>query len=356
MGSTTAPLDNYCAVLNGPYGSSYELAHRPLPSPLVDEALIRLDYSGVCHGDVYSRDGGGPAPLNPNRPLIGGHEGIGEIVSLGTDPSLSSFRVGDIVGVAWRCGVCGDCGPCRSASENNCLQQRVTGFHRDGTFQRYIAFPVDHLVRIPTGMDKAKACPILCAGVTVCTSLRKMRPQPGKWCVVVGAAGGLGHLAIQYAKFFGLKVLAIDGGRQDKEDFCRKMGCDAYVDFITAGSDLSNQVREATFGGADYTLVLSPYQTAYDAAGEYARFQGQIMAIGVGNCYMPLRPVLKKDLTIHSHETGTQRDIEEALQICSLGKVSCSVDLLPLSDLNSALDKIKRGDILGRLVLDLSKE
>lgn len=113
-------------------------------------------------------------------------------------------------------------------------------------------------------MDKAAACPILCAGVTAYTSLRKMQPQVGKWCAVVGAAGGLGHLAIQYAKVFGLKVVAIDGGRDEKEAFCKKVGCDAYVDFIKSGGHLVEQVKAATGGGADYVLILGPHQSAYE--------------------------------------------------------------------------------------------
>jgi len=113
-------------------------------------------------------------------------------------------------------------------------------------------------------MDKAAACPVLCAGVTAYTSLRIMQPKAGKWCVIVGAAGGLGHIAIQYGKTFGLRVLAIDGGRADKEAFCRRMGCDAYIDFLEAGEKLSGQVKAATCGGPDYVLVLSPHQSAYE--------------------------------------------------------------------------------------------
>lgn len=113
-------------------------------------------------------------------------------------------------------------------------------------------------------MDRVSVCPVLCAGVTAYTSLKIMNPKAGKWCVIVGAAGGLGHLAIQYAKVFGLQVVAIDGGRTDKEDFCRRMGCDVYVDYLKAGDNLTAQVKAATSGGPDYVLVLSPHQSAYE--------------------------------------------------------------------------------------------
>lgn len=109
------------------------------------------------------------------------------------------------------------------------------------------------------------ACPILCAGVTSYVGLRKMNPERNKWCVISGAAGGVGHLAIQYAKkVFGLKVLAIDGGHRDKEAFCTAMGCDEYVDFVEAGKRLGELVVEKTDGGPQYVLLLSPTQSAYE--------------------------------------------------------------------------------------------
>jgi alcohol dehydrogenase, propanol-preferring len=131
-------------------------------------------------------------------------------------------------------------------------------------FPAYITFPVAELIRIPSGMDLAGACPILCAGVTAYTSLRIMSPVPGRWCVIVGAAGGLGHLAIQYAKAMNLKVLALDGGLPEKESFCMRMGADVFVDF-TRGRVVET-VRDKTQGGADYVLVLSPLQSCYKFA------------------------------------------------------------------------------------------
>jgi propanol-preferring alcohol dehydrogenase len=257
------------AVLTGPYGDGYTIKELPIPTPGVHDALVQLEYSGVCHGDVYARDGGGPAPKDPVRPLIGGHEGVGRIVSLGSrsgtgseSESSDAFRVGDVVGVAWRSQVCGTCQACAAGAENHCFDQKVTGSHRDGTFQRYISFPTSQLVRIPPGVSLPSVCPILCAGVTAYSALKRMDPQPGRWCTIVGAAGGLGHLAIQYAKAMDLNVLAIDGGSADKEDFCMKMGADVFVDFAKPG--LVETIVAKTGGGADYILVLSPHQSSYE--------------------------------------------------------------------------------------------
>ncbi|OAG39966.1 hypothetical protein AYO21_05839 [Fonsecaea monophora] len=342
----TAPA----AVLTGAYGEPYTIKDVPIPVPRPHDALVELEYSGVCHGDVYARDGGGPAPKDPVRPLTGGHEGVGRIVAMGTE-GLNGFKVGDVVGIAWRSNVCGTCQACQAGSENHCFNQKITGAHVDGTFQRYISFPTSQLVPVPSGVSLPSVCPILCAGVTAYAALRRMGPQPGKWCVVVGGAGGLGHLAIQYARAMGLKVLAIDGGAPEKQRFCAKMGADVFVDFTAPG--LVETIVDRTGGGADYILVLSPHQSSYDAAGEYARFGAQIMAIGIGNLHMSLRPLLKKDLLVRSNQTGTKTDMKEALALFAAGKVVPELEVVELGDINGALDRIKRGDVMGKLVADL---
>ncbi|KAL3448205.1 alcohol dehydrogenase 1 [Aspergillus insuetus] len=356
----TTKIISHSSVLTGGYGKPYQLSEGTVPTPATGEALIRIDFTGVCHGDVYSRDGGGPAPAAPIRPLVGGHEGIGIIVSLdGQDAQDQKFAVGDLVGIAWRGRVCKACEPCGQGAENYCERQQIVGMHMNGTFQRYVAFPVDQLIRVPPSLDLAAACPILCAGVTAYTALQKMQPQPGKWCVVVGASGGLGHLAIQYAKYFGLKVLAIDGEvtiHREKEKLCRSLGADGYIDFLQAGSQLSEQVKVTTNGGAHYVLVLSPHQSAYDAAVDYARFGGQVMCVGIGNCHVSLRPILRKDLIVRSNQTGTKAEIEEAMRISALGWVRPKIQMMTLSNINEALDRVKEGRVLGKLVLDVSAD
>lgn len=127
----TAPA----AILSQAYGFPYTIEEVAIPDPEPQDALVQLLYAGVCHGDVYARDGGGPAPEHPVRPLVGGHEGVGTIVAMG-NKCLDTFRVGDLVGIAWRSYVCETCQACQSGSENHCFNQKVTGTHRDGTFQR----------------------------------------------------------------------------------------------------------------------------------------------------------------------------------------------------------------------------
>ena len=126
---------NIAAVLQGPYKDPYKTIAGPVPNPGVNEALVRIEFAGICHGDIYSRDGRGPAPTQPVRPIVGGHEGIGEIVEMGPGADNSSFSVGDTVGIAWRAATCHCCDACLVGADNRCRKQVVTGLHRDGTFQ-----------------------------------------------------------------------------------------------------------------------------------------------------------------------------------------------------------------------------
>lgn len=134
--NSQALLHSHKAVLVGSYGEPYDFTHCDIPTLSAGEALVCLEYSGVCHGDVYTRDGGGPVSSKPNRPLVGGHEGIGQIVALSRgSENESTFFIGDYVGVAWRSQTCGDCQACKSGADNHCRSQQIVGMHRNGTFQ-----------------------------------------------------------------------------------------------------------------------------------------------------------------------------------------------------------------------------
>lgn len=202
------------------------------------------------------------------------------------------------------------------------------------------------------------ACTILCAGVTAYTAISTMKPDPGKWIAISGAAGALGHVAIQYAKLLDLQVLAIDGGGVDprqKEQFCRAMGANEYVDFLAApGPILAEEVKRVTGGGVDFALVLSPHQSCYNDAGEYVRFGGQIMAVGIGTCQMPLRPLLQKAVTLRSSQTGSKIDMQAALHLAAEKNLKGQAEVVGFDQLNQALDRVKAGKVLGKLVLEIS--
>lgn len=153
MSSITSDFKGVSAILTGPYGQPYNFEQSTSRLPSKDEALVKLDFSGVCHGDVYMRDGGGPAPPTPRRPLIGGHEGVGTVVALGPE-SDNRFKTGQPVGIAWRSFVCGLCQACLSGSPNFCEQQTITGAERDGTFSSTYRYIVGEYTDVSEGTSR----------------------------------------------------------------------------------------------------------------------------------------------------------------------------------------------------------
>ena len=289
----SVPSVGWAAVVTGAYGERYVIRDDfPIPNLAKDEILIRLEHSGVCHGDCYSRDGGFPAPDIPKRPLVGGHEGIGRVVKIGElvekHPSNNwDVKIGDLVGAGWMNKACGRCDMCKMNRDNFCNNSIVNGLSTNGTFQRkkpckkavlclkilmenleYLNMPISQVIRIPDEVPSHLACPILCAGVTVYNAIRSADPKPGQWLTIVGGAGGLGHLAIQYGKAMGLKVVAIDGGpaadgsMSSKESLCMNLGADVFLDF-TKEKDLVASVNKITDGGTHITLMLVANQISF---------------------------------------------------------------------------------------------
>ncbi|KAF5005088.1 hypothetical protein FDECE_8408 [Fusarium decemcellulare] len=259
--------ENYkglAAVLRGPYGEGYAIENRTTRADVGSlDVLVHLKVSGVCSGDMHTRDGGFPAPQQPLRPLVGGHEGVGEVVRLGSDVGkIAGIKTGDMVGLGWRNSACGTCRECLEGFENSCLNKVVNGLHTDGTFQEYIVAPALHVVLIPKHLDPVSAAPVLCGGATTLAALRTGRVSVGEWVAISGAAGGLGHLAIQYAKAMGAHVIAIDGPQPEKEKFCTSLGADTYIDY-TKVPDVPAAVLKASNGGVHAALVLNAHGSSY---------------------------------------------------------------------------------------------
>ena len=254
------PETQLAAVLHDDYGARYSIERSWLvKQPDADEVLVRLEASGICFGDIHAREGGLPAPSPAVRPLVGGHEGIGRLVALGTGTEERGFRVGDHVGLGWRKWTCRECVFCSNGQDNHCPKQVASGFDADGTLQQYVRVPAHALARIPeTNVPAAELAPILCGGATALAAVRRTQAPKGTWLAVPGGGGGVGHLVLQYAKHAGLKTLAID--RRSKEKFCRECGADAFASF--EDEDMVGDILKIT-GGVQSTVVVSAISSAY---------------------------------------------------------------------------------------------
>jgi propanol-preferring alcohol dehydrogenase len=191
----------------------------PVPKPGPVQILVKVSHSGVCHTDLHAMMGHWPIPVK--MPLVGGHEGAGVVVAKGS--LVKDFEIGDHAGIKWLNGSCSECEFCRQSHTPQCADAQLSGYTVDGTFQQYAVGKATHASKIPKDIPLAAAAPILCAGITVYKGLKESGVRAGQTVAIVGAGGGLGSLAQQYAKAMGLRVVAIDGG-DEKRAMCEQLG------------------------------------------------------------------------------------------------------------------------------------
>ncbi|KAF5311145.1 hypothetical protein D9619_007804 [Psilocybe cf. subviscida] len=337
-------------------GETVKIVDHPVKSPddlAPGECLLQMHCTGVCHTDLHAAMG--DWPVKPVSPLIGGHEGVGTIVAIGKNTSNSPVKLGDRVGVKWIADSCLNCEQCKKGYEQNCENVKISGYTVDGTFQQYLVSWVNSVTPIPDGIESEAAASILCAGVTVYRALKYSETSPGDWVVIPGAGGGLGHLAVQYAKYMGRRVIAIDGG-EEKRKLCMELGAEAWIDY-TKSKDIVDDIKKLTEGrGAHATIVTTASSSGYTQAIDYLRANGRLMAVG-----LPAKATLDasifftvfKSITIHGSYVGNRQDAVEAISIAASGNVKCHYAMKKLADIASVYDDIGKGKIAGRVVLSM---
>ncbi len=229
------------------FGKPLLIEEVPVPSPGPGEVLIQVKACGVCHTDLHAA--AGDWPVKPSMPFIPGHEAAGIVVALGA--GVSERQIGDTVGVPWLHDACMRCEYCETGWETLCEKQHNTGYSCNGGFAEYVIASAPFAARLPADIDFNAIAPILCAGVTTYKGLKETEARPGEW-VAISGIGGLGNVAIQYAKAMGLNIVAIDIA-PDKLELARHSGADVAVDARSV--DAVAEVIEATKGGAHGILV-----------------------------------------------------------------------------------------------------
>ncbi|KAF8491383.1 GroES-like protein [Russula emetica] len=318
------------------------------------ECLVKMHCTGVCHTDLHARKGDWPLPHK--FPLIGGHEGVGEIVTIGAHTINSPVKIGDRVGVKWLADSCLQCEQCRKGLEQSCAKAKLSGYTIDGTFSQYVVSYVAHVTPIPENLDSNEAASFLCAGVTVYRALKYSQTKPGDWIVLPGAGGGLGHLAVQYAVHaFGLRVVAVDTGAEKKE-LCLSLGAEKWVDFRET-KDLVRDIKNAAGGeGPHAALVSAASSTAYEQAIDYLRPGGSLLVVGLpaqAQIGASVFWTVVKSINIIGSYVGNRQDAHEALNIASMGKIHCHYALKPLSALSEVYEGMEQGTVAGRVVLKM---
>ncbi len=317
----------------------------PVPGP--GEILVKVKACGVCHTDLHAASG--DWPVKPVPPFIPGHEAAGVVAALG--PDVTDFKLGDAVGVAWLHDACMRCEYCETGWETLCEHQHNTGYSVNGGFAEYVVASAAFAARLPAGVDFAAIAPILCAGVTTYKGLKETEARPGEW-VVISGIGGLGQVAVQYAKAMGLKVVALDIA-EDKLELGRAAGADRAVNALSA--DAVDSVLRDTGGGAHGVLVTAVSTAAFAQALKMVRRKGTISLVGLppGEFPTPIFDVVLKRITVRGSIVGTRRDLDEAIAFAADGKVRSKITKAPLADINAIFDRMKSGKIDGRMVLDI---
>lgn len=333
------------AVVND-HSSDLEIKEVPIPELSNGEVLVKTEASGVCHTDLHAKIG--DWPVKPKLPLIPGHEAVGKVVKVADD--VKSIKVGDRVGNAWLHYACGECEYCLTARETLCHQQENSGYSVDGGFAEYFKVPADYVGKIPDGLSSEEAAPILCAGVTTYKALKISGAKPGDWVSVFGI-GGLGHLAVQYAKAMGFNVFAVDI-HDEKLELAKKLGADKTVN--SAKDDPVKVINEEV-GGVQSAISVAVAKKPFEQAYESVKRGGSLVAVALPNEDMPL-PIFETVLdgkTVMGSIVGTRKDLQEALQFAADGKVKANFSVEPLDNINDIFARMEKGQIDGRIVMTM---
>ncbi|KAH6623023.1 alcohol dehydrogenase I [Chaetomium tenue] len=356
MGEFEIPTEQWAQVVEKSGGPvSYKKI--PVQKPGPDEVLVNVKYSGVCHTDLHAMMG--DWPLETKLPLVGGHEGAGVVVAKGE--LVTDLELGDYAGIKWLNGSCLACSFCMQADEPLCPKALLSGYTVDGTFQQYAVAKAAHVARIPKDCDLEAVAPVLCAGITVYKGLKESGARPGQYVAIVGAGGGLGSMAIQYARAMGLNVVAIDGG-EEKAKSCKELGASAYVDYTTSvGDDFVRDVRAASAPdglGPHAVLLLAVAEKPFQQATQYVRSRGSVVCIGLpagAQLSAPVFDTVVRMLVIKGSYVGNRQDTQEALDFYSRGLIKVPYKTVGLSELQNVYQLMREGKIVGRYVVDTSK-
>jgi D-arabinose 1-dehydrogenase-like Zn-dependent alcohol dehydrogenase len=331
------------AVIPKP-GADFQIVEREVPEPGAGEVRIKVQACGVCHSDLFTKEGAWPGIEYPRVP---GHEVAGIIDELGG--GVTEWKKGQRVGVGWHGGQDGTCLACRRGDFRNCKNLKIAGISYDGGYQEYMVAPVEALAAIPESLSAAEAAPLLCAGVTTFNALRHSGALPGDLVAVLGV-GGLGHLGIQFASKFGYKVAAIGRGPENAA-LAKKLGASAYID-----SKSTNAAAELQkLGGAQVILATAPSSKAMSELIDGLGPNGKLLVVGATTDPIEVTPVqlITGSRSIQGWSSGTPTDSEDTLRCAELTGVHPMIETYPLAKAAEAYARMMSGNAQFRVVLTM---
>ncbi|RWE78858.1 alcohol dehydrogenase AdhP [Mesorhizobium sp.] len=331
------------------FGQPLVIEEVQVPTPGAGQILVKIAATGVCHTDLHAAEG--DWPVKPKPPFIPGHEGVGHVVAVGS--GVKHVKEGDRVGVPWLYTACGHCRHCLGGWETLCEEQQNTGYSVNGSFAEYVLADPDYVGHLPGNISFTEIAPILCAGVTVYKGLKVTDTKPGDW-VVISGIGGLGHLAVQYAKAMGLNVIAVDID-DAKLDLAKRLGAALAVNARQA--DPAAFVKKEV-GGAQGVLVTAVSPKAFEQALGMVGRGGTVSLNGLppGDFPLSIFDTVLNGVTVRGSIVGTRLDLQEALDFAGDGKVKATIESERLENINDIFSRMHKGDIQGRIVIDYEKQ
>ncbi|ASS89304.1 MULTISPECIES: alcohol dehydrogenase AdhP [Aeribacillus] len=336
------------AVVNE-FKKALEIKEVERPKLEEGEVLVKIEACGVCHTDLHAAHG--DWPVKPKLPLIPGHEGVGIVVEVAK--GVKSIKVGDRVGIPWLYSACGECEYCLTGQETLCPHQLNGGYSVDGGYAEYCKAPADYVAKIPDNLDPVEVAPILCAGVTTYKALKVSGARPGEWVAIYGI-GGLGHIALQYAKAMGLNVVAVDIS-DEKSKLAKDLGADIAINGLK--EDPVKAIHDQV-GGVHAAISVAVNKKAFEQAYQSVKRGGTLVVVGLPNADLPI-PIFDTVLngvSVKGSIVGTRKDMQEALDFAARGKVRPIVETAELEEINEVFERMEKGKINGRIVLKLKED
>jgi len=332
------------AVVPG-FGQPLVIEERPIPEPGPGQVTIRMEASGLCHTDIHAANG--DWPVTPTPPFVPGHEGVGIVTSTGD--GVRCPRVGDRVAVPWLGYACGTCRYCLTGWETLCAAQQNTGYSVDGCYAEYFLAEAAFATPVPDGIDPREAAPLTCAGVTTYKAVKVGNVRPGD-LVAISGVGGLGHLAVQYAKVFGGTVAAVDI-TDSKLQLAKELGADIVID--ARSEDPAEVLRR--HGGADVAVGLAVDDRSFATAYAGLRRGGRLVLVALpasGTLRIPVFDTVLNGTSVIGSIVGTRADLIDVFDLHAAGRTKVIYETRPLASVNESIADVLHGRAKARLVLE----
>lgn len=320
----------------------------PKPEPGPGEIVFKTEASGLCHTDIHAAHG--DWPVKPKLPFIPGHEGVGIVESVGA--GVKNVKEGDRVAFPWLGYACGECEHCINGWETLCEQGQYAGYFLDGGYAEYVKAYAKYVGHIPDKVNPFDAAPLTCAGVTTYKAVKVSGARPSDLVAIFGV-GGLGHLALQYAKVAGAAVVAVDL-LDEKLQMAKELGADYTVNART-----QNPVEEIKkLGGADAAVVLAVAPQAFEQAYASLRRGGRVVFVALpadNYIKVPIFETVLNGVSIIGSIVGTRVDLQETYELHAMGKTKVLYETRKLDQVNEAFDEVEEArNKTPRLVFDFT--